>query len=223
MSEFVTLTASDGHELAAWKAEPDGAPRAGLVVVQEIFGVNSHIRAVADGFASGGYLVLAPALFDRLEPGIELGYDAEDVQKGRDIRAKIQHDDAVQDMNAAVESLAALGLKVGVVGYCWGGSLAWNAATRLDNVAAAVGYYGGMIPGMAGEQPRHPVMLHFGETDQSIPLEGVKKVEKAHPEVPIHIYPAGHGFNCDQRGSWDAESAELARKRTLEFFAKTLG
>lgn len=223
MGEFVTLTASGGHELAAWRSEPEGTPRAGLVVVQEIFGVNSHIRAVADGFAADGYLVLAPALFDRVEPGIELGYDADDVQKGRDIRAKIAHDDAVKDMKAAVEALADESLKVGVVGYCWGGSLAWNAATRLERVAAAVGYYGGMIPDMADEQPKHPVMLHFGETDQSIPLEGVEKVRSAHPDVPIHIYPAGHGFNCDHRGSYHAESAALARERTLAFFAQTLG
>lgn len=222
MGEFTTLTASDGHELAAWRAGTEGAPKAGIVVVQEIFGVNSHIRAVADTYAAEGYLALAPALFDRLEPGIELGYDTDDVQRGRDIRSKIEHDDAVRDMEAAVEALAAQGLKVGVVGYCWGGSLAWNAATRLGKVSAAVGYYGGMIPDMADEKPKHPVMLHFGESDQSIPLEGVEKVRLAHPEVPVHIYPAGHGFNCDQRGSYHAQSAELARERTLEFFARYL-
>lgn len=223
MGEFVTLTASDGHELAAWRTESGDAPRAGLVVVQEIFGVNAHIRAVADGFAADGYLALAPALFDRVKPGIELGYTPGDVQEGRAIRARIGHDDAVKDMEAAVNALAKEGLKVGVVGYCWGGSLAWNAATRLDNVSAAVGYYGGMIPDMADEQPKHPVMLHFGETDQSIPLEGVEKVKAAHPDAPVHVYPAGHGFNCDHRASFHAESAKLARRRTLEFLARHLG
>jgi carboxymethylenebutenolidase len=222
MGTMVQLKASDGHDLAAYRAEPAGSPRAGLVVIQEIFGVNSHIRSVADGFAADGYVVLAPALFDRVKPGIELSYEPDDIEQGRAIRAQIAHDDAVKDMAAAVEALRGEGLKVGVVGYCWGGSLAWNAATRLDGVAAAVGYYGGMIPDMADEQPKGPILLHFGENDASIPLEGVEKVKAAHPEVQVHIYPAGHGFNCDQRGSYHAESAKLARTRTLEFFAQHL-
>ncbi len=224
MGESVSLTADDGHQLAAYRAEPEGRPRAGLVVIQEIFGVNGHIRSLADGFAKDGYLALAPALFDRVEPGIEIGYTPDDVTRGRDIRAQIAHDDAVLDMTAAVAALKGEGLKVGVVGYCWGGSLAWNAATRLEDVAAAVGYYGGMIPDMIDEQPTHPVLLHFGELDQSIPLEGVEKVKAAHPQIPVHIYPgAGHGFSCDQRGSYDADAAKLARTRTMEFFAAHLG
>lgn len=223
MGDRVQLTAGDGHALAAYRAEPEGAPRAGLVVLQEIFGVNSHIRAVADGFAAEGYVVLAPALFDRVEPGIELGYTPEDVQAGRDIRARIAHDDAVRDMAAAAAALDAEGLKTGVVGYCWGGSLAWNAATRLAGVAASVGYYGGMIPDMIDEQPQAPVMLHFGERDQSIPMEKVETVMKAHPDVPVHIYPAGHGFNCDHRDAHHRESAKLARERTLDFFRRHLG
>lgn len=216
MGKTITLEAGDGHRLSGYQADPVMEPKGALVVIQEIFGVNSHIRAVADGFASDGYIALAPALFDRVGPGIELGYTPEDVETGREIRAKIDHDDAVRDMEAAVKALS--GHRVGVVGYCWGGSLAWNAATRLDGVNAAVGYYGGMIPDMAGEKPKHPVMLHFGETDQSIPMDGVRKVMAAHPDVPVHVYPAGHGFNCDQRGSYDAGSATLARQRTLEFF-----
>lgn len=224
MGDMINLTAGDGHQLAAYRARPEGTPRAGLVVIQEIFGVNSHIRAVTDGFAKDGYLALAPAMFDRAKPGIELGYEADDIAEGRDVRAKIAHDDAVKDMAAAVIALKNEGLKIGVVGYCWGGSLAWNAATRLGDVGAAVGYYGGMIPDMIDEQPQHPVLLHFGELDQSIPLEGVEKIKAAHPGVPLHVYKgAGHGFNCDQRGSYDTESAALARTRTLEFFAENLG
>ncbi len=222
MGETVKLTAGDGHELDAYRAEPEDVPRAGLVVIQEIFGVNGHIRAVADSYAAEGFTVLAPALFDRVEPGIELGYEADDIEKGREIRARIPHDDAVLDMAAAVDALKAEGLAVAVVGYCWGGSLAWNAATRLDGVSVSVGYYGGMIPDMADEQPKQPVMLHFGETDASIPLEGVETVRQKHPDVPVHIYPAGHGFSCDARGSYEPESAKLARQRTLAFFAQHL-
>ncbi len=220
MGKTVDIETIDDHELTGYLAEPQGQPIGGLVVIQEIFGVNSHIRSVADGFARDGYIVLAPALFNRVAPGIELGYTPEDVEKGREIRAKIDHDDAVRDMAAAVTALK--GRPTGVVGYCWGGSLAWNAATRLDGLSAAVGFYGGMIADMVDEQPRHPVMLHFGETDQSIPLDGVEKIRAAHPDIPIHIYPAGHGFNCDRRDSYHAASAKLARERTVEFFAAHL-
>ena len=220
MGTTIDIETTDGHKLTGYRAEPSGDPRGGLVVIQEIFGVNSHIRAVADGFAAEGYVALAPAMFDRVGPGIELGYSSEDVEKGREIRARIEYDDAVRDMGAAVSALA--GLPVGVVGYCWGGSPAWSAATRLDGLKAAVGYYGGFIPEMADETPRHPVMLHFGESDESIPLEGVDKVKAAHPDVPIYLYAAGHGFNCDQRGSYDEASARLARERTLAFFAEHL-
>ena len=218
MGKTIDIKTTDGHELTGYLAEPDGEPVGGLVVIQEIFGVNGHIRSVADGFAGEGYIVLAPALFDRVGPGIELSYTPENVEKGREIRSQIDHDDAVRDMQAAVNALQ--GRPVGVVGYCWGGSLAWNAATRLDGVSAAVGYYGGMIPDMADEQPRCPVMLHFGDQDQSIPLAGVEKVIAAHPDVPVYIYPAGHGFNCDQRDSYHAESAKLARERTMAFFTE---
>ena len=220
MGETVSIPTTDGHQLTAYRADPEGAPKGGLVVIQEIFGVNSHIRSVADGYAQDGYRVLAPALFDRVSPGIELGYTPEDVDKGRELKGGLDHDAAVRDVAACV---AALGdLSVGVVGYCWGGSLAWNAATRIDGVGAAIGYYGGMIPDMVGEQPRHPVLLHFGDQDASIPMEGVEKVRAAHPDVPVHIYSAGHGFNCDQRGSFDAASATLARERTLAFLAEHL-
>ncbi len=220
MGKSVDIETLDDNELTGYLAEPRGQPKAGLVVIQEIFGVNGHIREVADGFTNDGYIVLAPAMFNRVALGIELGYTPEDVEKGREIRAKIDHEDAVLDMAAAVNALK--GRPIGVVGYCWGGSLAWNAATRLDGVSAAVGYYGGMIPDMVDEHPRHPVMLHFGESDQSIPIEGVEKIKAAHPGIPVHIYPAGHGFSCDHRASYHAESAGLARGRTLAFFAAHL-
>ena len=220
MGKSVDIETVDNNELTGYLAEPEGEAIGALVVIQEIFGVNAHIREVCDGFAKDGYIVLAPAMFNRVGPDIELGYTPEDVEKGREIRARIDHEDAVRDMAAAVNALK--GQPIGVVGYFWGGSLAWNASTRLDGLSTAVGYYGGMIPDMVDEQPRHPVMLHFGESVQSIPIEGVEKVIAAHPDIPIHIYPAGHGFSCDHRGSYHAESARLARERTLAFFAKHL-
>jgi len=200
-----------------------GAPRGALVVVQEIFGVNHHIRNVTDRFAADGYLALAPALFDRVEPGFETGYAPEDVDRGRAVRQKLGFDVMVMDVRAAVTELRKTGLRVGVVGYCMGGTMAWLAATRIDGVAAAVGYYGGGIADTAAERPRCPVMLHFGETDAAIPPDHWETVKKAHPTVPAHVYPAGHGFNCDERGSYHAESAKLARQRTLDFFRQHLG
>ncbi|HEM45677.1 MAG TPA: dienelactone hydrolase family protein [Alphaproteobacteria bacterium] len=222
MGETIRLTASDGHELAAYRADPSGAPRGAIVVIQEIFGVNEHIRAVADGFAADGYTAVAPALFDRVERGVELGYDEEGRNRGRSIRANIAWDDAVRDIAAAVA--AAPGPKVGVVGYCWGGSLAWLAATRLDGLAAAVCYYGGQIADFKDESPRCPVLLHFGSADQSIPMSDVEAIRTAHPDLPIHVYEgAGHGFNCDMRGSYDRDAATLARQRTMAMLAETVG
>lgn len=222
MGAMITLTAEDGHRLSAYRAAPAGRPRAGLVVIQEIFGVNSHIRRVADGFAADGYVALAPAVFDRVERDFATGYQPADIERGREIRSKVGWDAMVVDVRAAVRALAAEGLRVGVVGYCMGGSLAWLAATRIDGVAAAVGYYGGAVAEFASERPRCPVLLHFGETDQSIPREHWDRIRAAHPEVPLHVYPAGHGFNCDERASYHEPSARLARERTLEFFARHL-
>lgn len=222
MGDTLTLTAEDGHRLSAYRATPAGAPRGALVVVQEIFGVNSHIKRVTDGFAADGYVALAPALFDRVEPGFAIGYRPEDVERGRAVRGKIDMADLVKDVRAGVRELARSGLRVGVVGYCMGGTLAWLAATRIDGVSAAVGYYGGGIAATAEERPRCPVLLHFGETDASIPKADYEKVMTLHPAIPVHAYPAGHGFNCDERGSWHEQSARLARERTLEFFAKHL-
>jgi len=223
MGEMITLTAEDGHKLAGYRATPSGKPRGGLVVIQEIFGVNSHIKSVTDGFAAEEYLALAPAIFDRAEPGFETGYRQEDIDRGRAVRMKISLDDMVKDIRAAARSLTTAGHKVGVVGYCLGGSLAWLSATRIDGLACTIGYYGGAIAEHAHENPRCPVLLHWGETDQSIPPDHWKKLSTAHPEVPTHVYPAGHGFSCDARGSYHEPSAKLARTRTLDFLRQHLG
>ncbi|HXG04322.1 MAG TPA: dienelactone hydrolase family protein [Candidatus Binatia bacterium] len=222
-TETITLTAEDGHRLSAYRAAPDGAPRGGLVVIQEIFGVNSHIRKVTEGFAADGYVALAPALFDRVERGVELGYQPADIERGRELRGKVGWDTMVVDVKAAVEALRREGLRVGVVGYCMGGSLAWLAATRIPGVAAAVSYYGGAVADFAAERPRCPVLLHFGETDQSIPKEHWDRIRAHHPDIPMHIYPAGHGFNCDQRASYHEPSARQARERTIAFFRQHVG
>jgi carboxymethylenebutenolidase len=224
MGKTLTLTASDGHKLSAYRAEPKGKARGGIVVIQEIFGVNDHIRAVTDGYAAEGYVAIAPALFDRLKPGFEVGYTEADIAIGRDMKGKANTDAALRDIAAARDAIKDAG-KLGVVGYCWGGFLTWLAATRLDGFAAASSYYGGGIGTAAAETPRCPVIMHFGDKDQAIPLTEVDKVRAAQEGRPveIYIYTAGHGFNCDHRGSYHAESAKLARDRTLDFFKKHVG
>jgi carboxymethylenebutenolidase len=222
MSESVTLTAADGHQLGAYVARPGTEPIAGLVVVQEIFGVNAHIRSVADGYAQDGFLAVAPALFDRIERGVELNYEGADMEKARTFIPKLDIEKALADVAAAMEfAVNATGKKVGVVGYCLGGTLAWLAATRL-HPAAAVGYYGGRIANYAAEKPSAPVMLHFGKQDLHIPAEEVEKVHAAHPYVEIYWYDAGHGFNCDARASYNKEASRLARERSLSFLKKYL-
>lgn len=222
MTETVRLKATDGHELDAYVARPAGAAVAGLVVVQEAFGVNSHIRSVADGFAKDGFLAVAPALFDRIERGVELGYEGEDRQKGIALARQVNPDNAVKDMAAAVEFVRReTGKSCGAIGYCLGGTMAWLAATRLD-LAAAVGYYGGGIGRFNDESPRCPVMLHFGTLDKHIPKEEIDKVQAAHPEVKIFWYEADHGFNCNDRASYNPEAAKLARARSLEFLREHL-
>lgn len=222
MGEHVKLKAKDGHELDAYVAAPAGDPIAALVVVQEVFGVNAHIRSVADGYARDGFLAVAPALFDRAERGVELGYEGEDMQKAMALRKKLKLDNMIKDTAAAIEyARKRVGKKMGVIGYCLGGSIAWLAACRL-NVDAAVGYYGGLISQHVTEQPRCPVMLHFGRKDQHITQEAVAKIKEAHPEVPVYLYDAGHGFNCDVRASYDTASAKLARERSLQFLKENL-
>jgi Dienelactone hydrolase and related enzymes len=222
MGHIASLQASDGHKLDAYVAEPAGKPRGLLVVIQEIFGVNSHIRSVADGYAADGYLAIAPAMFDRVQRNYEAGYAPEDIEAGRAIMGQLDWNNAVRDVQAALEHGKHAG-KAGVVGYCWGGVVAWLAATRIDGFDAAISYYGGSLPNFVDEQPRCPVMLHFGLEDKSPTAEQAKAFAARHPQAIAHYYPAGHGFNCDQRGSYHAESAALARQRTLEFLAKHVG
>jgi carboxymethylenebutenolidase len=222
MSKVVKLQANDGHELDAYVAQPEGQPRAGLVVVQEIFGVNQHIRSVADRFAREGFYAVAPALFDRVERNVDWGYDGESMKKGMAIVQKIGIDNSLKDVDAALQYAGKeTGKPAGVVGYCYGGTLAWLSATRLAP-AAVVGYYGGNIASFAQENPRVSVMLHFGKRDDHIPAAEVAKVQAAHPEVEIYWYEAGHGFNCDMRGSYDEKASKEAMARTLAFLTKHL-
>ncbi|MBW8269801.1 dienelactone hydrolase family protein [Caldovatus aquaticus] len=218
----IELVASDGHRLGAWRAGPPAARRA-LVVVQEIFGVNRHMRRVCDAFAAEGYAVVCPALFDRVERDVELGYEAADVARGRALRERIAPAQVMADIEAAAAALPA-GARRGIVGYCWGGTVAWWGATRSDRFAAACCWYGGGIAATRDETPRCPVQMHFGELDQSIPLADVEAIRAAQPGVEIFVYPgAGHGFGCEERASYKPDAAALAQRRTLDFFARHLG
>lgn len=223
MGEHVMLTAADGQQFDAYIARPAGEPLAGVVVVQEIFGVNAHIRSVADGYAKDGFLAVAPALFDRIQPGIELGYEPADMQTARSLFPRLDIEKSVLDVAAALEYAAhATRKKAGIVGYCLGGSMAWLAATRL-HPAAAVGYYGGLIGRYVTEKPSAPVMLHYGKDDAHIPASDVEKVRAAHPEVEIYSYEnAGHAFNRDVSPSYSPDAAKEARRRSLEFLKKHL-
>jgi carboxymethylenebutenolidase len=222
MGKMIELTASDGHKLGAYRADPPGKPRGAVVVIQEIFGVNSHIQQVTDGYAADGYLAIAPALFDRVQKNVDLGYSPEDIAKGREIRGGVTNDMAMKDTEAAIKAVSGAG-KVGIVGYCWGGLITWLAAAKLPGLSAAVPYYGGGILDNAELEPQVPLMGHFGDKDAHIPVEGVKKLAEKHRKHQIFIYSADHGFNCDHRGSYNAPAAKQARSRTLEFFRKHLG
>ena len=229
MGQFTNLKAADGFSVPAYVAQPAGKPRGAVVVLQEIFGVNSHIRAVADRFAAEGYLAVAPATFERVQAGVELGYLDADMSAGSGLKTAVSAlpgAGVLQDIQAAIDHAAqASGGKVGIVGFCWGGLLTWQAACTLEGLAAAVPYYGGGITATAeiARQPQCPVMAHFGDQDHWIPMEGIQAFSKAHPEVEVHVYPASHGFNCDQRGSYNEAAARLAHERTLAFFAARLG
>lgn len=220
MGSFITLTASDGHSFQAWTDGPKDAQR-GLVVIQEIFGVNGHMRNVCAAFAAQGYRVVAPALFDRAERGVELGYSAGDVARGRTLRAEVPEDGVMLDVEAAA---AYLGNRtMGIVGYCWGGTIAWWGATRTNCFKAAVAWYGGGIAATRTEMPKAPVQLHFGEKDSGIPLTDVDAIHAAQPAVEIFVYAdAQHGFGCDERASYSAPDAAQAQERTLAFFARHL-
>ena len=224
MGTTVQLTTADGNTLNAYRSEPEGSPKGAIIVVQEIFGVNDHIRGVADGYAREGYVAIAPALFDRVRDGVELDYDEAGIDVGRKIAFEdVTMDQVMIDVEAACDEVSPAG-KIGIVGYCWGGSICYVAAARLSNkISAASGYYGGQIMPHIDEQPTAPLVLHFGAEDAGIPLENVRTIDERWPEIDVHIYDgAGHGFNCDARGSYEATSAALALERTLTHFAQHL-
>jgi len=213
--EFTTLMARDGHEFNAWLTAPSGAARGAVVIAQEIFGVNRHIRAVADGYAAEGYVTIAPCLYDRVRRGIELGYSEKETQEGRGYRLQIPKEKTLTDLTSSINVIKHAG-RVAVIGYCWGGTLAYLAACELA-VTCAVSYYGGQIKDHLAKSPRRPVMYHFGEKDPYIPPADIEKIRAADPNGVFHLYPADHGFNCEERASYDAASAALARQRTLAF------
>jgi carboxymethylenebutenolidase len=222
MGQSITLTASDGFKLGAYRADPSGTPKGGIVVIQEIFGVNSHIRSVTDRYAKEGYAAIAPALFDRQQKDFQSGYSPDEIANARKFIANPDWDAMLRDTQAAIDALKPAG-PVAVVGFCMGGSIAFLSATRLSGIKAAVGYYGGAIAKNADEKPKVPVQLHFGETDQGIPLTDVEIINKKRPEIEIHIYKdAGHGFSCDERGAYHKASAYIAWTRTQEFLKKNL-
>lgn len=223
MGKQLRLTANDGHAFGAYRADPGAAAKGGVIVIQEIFGVNRHIRELADGFAADGYLAIAPALYDRSSKrDVDLGYTPEDIAAGREYRTEFSWDDSMRDLQTVVDLMKNEGLGVGTTGYCWGGTISYLAGCRLD-IQAAVVYYGGQIMPYVEEQARCPMLMHFGERDQGIPLADVEAIRRAHPDATVHLYDADHGFNCDHRSQYDAEAATLARQRTLAFFAQHLG
>ena len=228
MGQWVTLRSLDGFELPAWQAAPGATARGAIVVLQEIFGVNAHIRAVVDRLAARGWWAIAPATFERVRHGVDLGYSASDIGVGVALKAQVEQlpePGVMADIQAAIDRAAReSSARVGITGFCWGGLLAWRAAALCTGLSAAVPYYGG---GMTGEAeiarvPRVPVLAHFGRRDRHIPVSGVEALAAAHSGVEVHLYDAEHGFNCDLRASYDEASAMLARDRTLAFFEKYL-
>lgn len=228
MAHTVFLKSAEAVHVQTYVSQPAGTPRGAVVVLQEIFGVNAHIRAVADGYAAAGYLAVAPATFTRVQADVELGYTEADMATGFGLKSQVDQLPApgvLDDVQAAIDHAADGGLKVGIVGFCWGGLLTWRAACQLRGLSAAVPYYGG---GMTAEpdaslSPKVPVLAHFGDQDHWIPLDTVHAFQRRQPQVAVHVYPANHGFNCDQRGSYDAAAAALARERTLAFLAQHVG
>ena len=218
MGHNLTLRASDGHTLDSYLCAPEGKCKGSIIVVQEIFGVNAHIRDVAERFAAVGYKTIAPALYDRLETGFQTGYEPDDIARGRDFKTATNEnlDGVIADMEAAYIAVSDTG-KVGVTGFCWGGFVVWLAACRM-NIQAAAGYYGGGIIDFVEEKPKCPTLLHFGERDQSIPLNDVNVITKTHPEVVVNIYDADHGFHCDRRESFDPRAANISGMRTIRLF-----
>lgn len=229
-SSTIALTAADGFKSSAYVSAPSGTPKGAIVVLLEIFGVNSHVRGIADGYAAAGYLAIAPSTFDRVERDIELGYTPDDMTQGMRLKAAVEalpQPGVLQDIQAAVEyaAKATQGGKVGIVGYCWGGLLVWRSAERVHGLSAAVAYYGGgmTVGSEPARKPAVPTMAHFGDQDAHISVDSVKAFEQAHPEVEVHLYAANHGFNCDQRGSYNAGAAATALERSLYHFGKYVG
>ena len=222
MGEDITLTSSDGFEFDAYRCDPDGTAKGGIIVVQEIFGVNKHIRDVTERFAHVGYTAIAPACYDRWHKGFDGGYNSNDVSAGRDLKARAngELDKVMADVEAARVSVADAG-KVGITGFCWGGFVAWMAACRLD-VQAAAAYYGGGIIDFNVEELKCPTIAHFGRKDASIPMADVEAIEVAHPNAEIFVYEADHGFHCDQRGQFDPRAANVAGMRTIRLFDDVL-
>lgn len=222
MGKLVEITADDGFTFDAYRAEPPAEVKGTVMVIQEIFGVNQHIREVCDGYGEQGYVAVAPAIFDRVEKNISLGYEGDDMARGIEIaRGKMNPENTMRDLQATIGYLSDIG-PVGVVGYCFGGLMVWLCACNAEGISCAVGYYGGGIIDAVGQKSKVPTMLHFGKLDAHIPLSDVDKIAKAHPEVTVHLYEADHGFNCDHRASYNAEASKLARSRTLDFFAQHL-
>jgi len=223
MGTNIELTASDGHTLGAYKATPDGNPKGGVIVIQEIFGVNQHIKNVTDEFAKNGYVAIAPALFDRAEKGLELGYGQDDFQKGRETRGSLNDEGIQNDVQAAIDEAAKAG-KVGIVGYCFGGYVSWLAACKCNGLSAASTFYGGGIHAKREDTPKVPVIFNFGDNDGGIPLSQVHDIKEANPEIPCDVYDeSGHGFCCDDRESYNQGACERAHKRTLDHFASNVG
>ena len=220
MNELLKITAKDNHQFSAYISQPSGKPKAGIVIIQEIFGVNSHIRDVTDLYASKGYLCIAPSLFDRIEKNVTLNYDEIGVSKGRNLK-ELCDKDALKDIEASISVVSSAG-KVGVIGYCWGGSLSWKIGCETSNLSASVCYYGGDIPKLKDLKPNCNVLTHFGEFDKGIPINEVKIFEKTRPEVLTYTYPADHGFNCDHRSQFNKKCANIAFDRTLKFLEKNL-
>jgi carboxymethylenebutenolidase len=222
MGQDVTLTSSDGFKLGAYRADPTGAPKGAVVVIQEIFGVNHHIRAVTDRLANEGYVAIAPAVFDRLQKDFQTGYTPDDIAKGREMAGKADQQAMLRDTQAAIDAVKSVG-KVGITGFCMGGTITFVAAAQLSGLSAAVAYYGGQIAKSVDQKPKVPIMMHFGEKDAGIPMPDVELIQAKHPNAEIFVYEgAQHGFHCDERASYDKKSADIAWPRTMEFFAKHL-
>ncbi len=223
MGRKLELTAADGFRLGGYRADPAGSPHGGIVVLQEIFGVNAHMQSVCDRYAAAGYVALAPALFDRAARDVELGYGPDERTRGQALRGAVAVDASLLDVAAARDALAADVAKVAVVGFCWGGTLAWLAAGRLAGFACAVAYYGGGVLATPDLAPQCPVQMHFGERDAHIPIDGVRAFAAAHPGVEVYTYPADHGFNRDVGSAYDPAAAALAAERTAGFLQRFVG